>query len=219
MTSAEINAVLEQIGSKPKSLLEIGSFWGDTAIAFAKELNIPVVCVDTWLGGLAVWKDTAPTGFLMHDLNRTLFAKVMRRLSRSNRWFRKEIPPAQKFFRQFASNVFSSGAVDKITSIRLPSPTAMRLLLARGLRFDAIYVDASHDYMDVFMDIALARALTTEEGFVFGDDFQSPDVRDAVFDYCTENNLEFGTLPTIRSDGGAKRSYWFIRPTDHVKKA
>ena len=102
--------------------------------------------------------------------------------------------------------------IDRITCVRLPSPTGMRLLHSKGLRFDAIYVDGSHDYIDVFIDIALSLAVASDRGVVFGDDYQIGSVRDAVSDFCAENGLEFSTLPTTRIGDGTRQTYWMIRP-------
>ncbi len=187
MKANEIDALIGATGIKPRSLLEIGSFWGDTAIRFSKHLDIPVLCMDTWLGDMAMWKNPPPKGFLYRD---------------------KEIPPASKFFNQFAANVKHAGAVDRITSMRLPSPTGLRLLISKGLKFDAVYVDGSHDYADVLMDIALSCQVLTKDGFLFGDDVHMPNVKDAVEDFCSTTGSQFDLL---RSQTDKVRALWLIK--------
>lgn len=203
MSAEDLDWVVETAGAPPRSFLEIGSFWGDTAILAARRLDVPVVCIDTWFGGLGVWTQPPPDGFLYTD-RQTGWRGLLRRFLLTGG---QEIPPATKFFRQFASNVDRSGCINKITCIRLPSPSALRLLKSKGLKFDAIYVDGSHDYIDVYIDIALSMAVASDRAVIFGDDFQEPDVADAVRHYCRSCGLKFETY----SKGQGKRTYWIIR--------
>lgn len=204
MTEEDLRFFFNQAERTPRSMLEIGSFWGDTAILAAQIFGVPVLCVDTWLGGLAVWRDAPPKGFLYQDIarsNNPHFRDLPRRTP-------VEIPPATTFFRQFASNVVKQNQQSLITPLRLPSPSALRLIGAHGMKFDAIYVDGSHDFIDVYIDITLAQSVSTKEAVIFGDDFQLPDVRDAVTSYCRDAGLEFSTY----SLGKEKRRYWMIQP-------
>ncbi|MFT6451997.1 MAG: hypothetical protein ACJA06_001485 [Halocynthiibacter sp.] len=204
MTEEDLRFFFKQAERAPRSMLEIGSFWGDTAILAAQTFGVPVVCVDTWLGGLAVWGDAPPNGFLYQDFAKN--KKVLGRYLRTRTPV--EIPPATTFFRQFASNVVEQNQQSLITPLRLPSPSALRLIGAHGMQFDAVYVDGSHDFIDVYIDITLAQSVSTKEGVIFGDDFQLPDVRDAVTSYCQDAGLEFSTY----SLGKEKRRYWMIQP-------
>jgi hypothetical protein len=81
-------------------------------------------------------------------------------------------------------------------------------LISKGLQFDAIYVDGSHDYIDVYMDIVLSSAVAAKGALIFGDDFQEPDVADAVKDFCADTNQQFQT----HSKGRGQRNYWMIQP-------
>jgi hypothetical protein len=204
MTEEDLRFFFQQAGITPRSMLEIGSFWGDTAILAAQTFDVPVLCVDTWLGGLGVWKAAPPKGFLYQDV----FRKELRRFPYLQKHHPVEIPPATTFFRQFASNVVTHKQQSLITPLRLPSPSALRLIQASGLQFDVIYIDGSHDFIDVYIDITLAQAVSTKEGIIFGDDFQLPDVRDAVISFCEDAGLKFTTY----SLGKNKRSYWMIKP-------
>jgi predicted O-methyltransferase YrrM len=203
MSAGDLDWVIETAAVRPRSFLEIGSFWGDTAILAARRLEVPVVCIDTWLGGLGVWTQPPPNGFLYNNRQPDWRERLKRFLTGGG----QEIPPATQFFRQFASNVDRAGVTDKITCIRLPSPSALRLLRSKGLRFDAIYVDGSHDYSDVYIDIVLSLSVATDNAVIFGDDFQETDVADAVRDYCRDSGRRFDTY----SKASDLRSYWMIR--------
>lgn len=191
MTEAELRGLLSLARRQPRSFLEIGSYWGDTAILVAGTYDIPVVCIDTWLGGLPVWKGDA-SAFLLRGV--------------SDDSVPGEIPPASSFFRQFASNIDAAGVADRVTAIRLPSTSGLRLLAQAGLRFDAIYVDASHDFVDAYLDIVQSSVLLTPGGIMFGDDFHIPGVRNAVTDACAHHGWTFQSIP--RAD--EERGYWAI---------
>ncbi len=204
MSAEDMESIFSTSGVKPRSMLEIGSFWGDTAILAASQYNIPVTCIDTWLGGLAVWRRPQPKGFLYQGLE----PRDAEDAAATGSQYKGEIPPASRFFRQFLSNVDRAGVADKVTCVRLPSASALRLFNLKGLQFEAIYVDGSHDLIDVYTDIVLSMSVAAPGAVVFGDDFNFADVAEAVTTYCRETGREYQTLETAKS----KRTYWMIKP-------
>jgi SAM-dependent methyltransferase len=64
-------------------------------------------------------------------------------------------------------------------------------------RFDAIYLDASHDYESVKRQIAQSRRLLNPGGFLFGDDYSDEGtwgVKRAVTEFAPDHELMFGWL-------------------------
>ncbi|KZL05192.1 hypothetical protein PsAD26_04631 [Pseudovibrio sp. Ad26] len=191
MCEEELEELLRYIDIQPKSCLEVGSHQGDTAILIARTLNIPVVCVDTWLGGPVLWHEAVPDNFLNMK--------------------KDEQFPITKFFTRFAANVTFSGTLDLVTCIQQPSSTALRVLAARGLQFDLIYIDGSHDYIDVYIDLVLSTKLLTKHGVLLGDDFQNSNVRAAVMDYSKEVNKKVIEVPITAFGKDRCRKYFAIK--------
>jgi hypothetical protein len=59
---------------------------------------------------------------------------------------------------------------DRITPVKLPTHLGLYEVHAAGIRPNLIYVDASHDYHDVMLDILLSRKLFPSAKII-GDDF------------------------------------------------
>jgi len=193
MQAADLDEVFRMMDRAPRSFLEIGTFHGDTAILIAKNYRIPVTCIDTWLGDLGMWTNPDPKSFLNQG---------------------KSIPPAQGFYRKFCGNVAKNSMESYVTPVRLPSAMAIRLLKMKRLKFDAVYIDGSHDYMDVYMDIMMSSSILSPDGLIFGDDYHIPSVAEAVDDFCKETNSEVTLLPKTvfnkSRDRNVKRTYWVL---------
>ena len=77
-----------------------------------------------------------------------------------------------------------------------------RWFAKENIKADLIYIDASHDYEDVRVDLEAYWPLLNEGGVIFGDDYnehQWPGVVEAV--------NEFFAFTTIQS----KEGFWIIR--------
>ena len=116
------------------------------------ENSIPgcMVCVDTWLGG------TEP--FMVRD-NLNYFES----LDLKNGY-------PQLYYR-FLANVMHSGVHDIIVPLAQTSAKAARILSNFGQRPDIAYIDASHQYIDVWVDLMLYWDLLQDDGIMIGDDY------------------------------------------------
>jgi hypothetical protein len=65
-----------------------------------------------------------------------------------------------------------------------------------------IYIDGSHEYWDVILDLTNYWPLLRDEGVMFGDDWTCGDVKRAVTDFVNQNNLKL----SVHSAG----VHWFI---------
>ena len=123
-------------------------------------VSAEIVCVDTWLGSLEMW---------LEPDKRALLSPY------------GGMPNIWPIFR---NNVLAKGFDLIITPFPATSRCAARFFAAKGVRFDLVYIDASHEYADVVEDI---RSYLPLAPVIFGDDFDWPNVASAVNDMA---NLE-----------------------------
>lgn len=157
---------------KPKTIIEVGSWKGASAINMAQickknNLQPQIFCVDTWLGALEFWTNLADT-------------------EERNLYFKNGYP---QVYYQFLSNVIHTDTQDLITPLPLPSNIAHKVLNFHNIKADLIYIDASHEYEDVLVDIRNYRQLLDTSGIIFGDDFSNswPGVERAVRESFNNN--------------------------------
>lgn len=150
---------------KPKLIVEVGTWKGASAIHMAslvKALNLDtkIVCVDTWLGALEMWTDR-------EDKDRYLSLNL------------KNGYPTVYY--QFLYNVIEAGYGDIIIPFPQTSLIASRYFRDRNIMPDLVYIDASHDDTDVFMDLTSYWDILKVGGIIFGDDYYTwQGVRNAV---------------------------------------
>ena len=133
--------------ANPGLIVEVGSFVGESAIFMADYLgnrDSAVLCVDTWYGGIDHYKG-APEKINMHFGRPDLFYRFM-------------------------SNVIAKGESGKIVPLALDSQNAARLLKNMGIAPDLVYVDASHEFEDVFRDLVSYWELIKPGGVMLVDD-------------------------------------------------
>lgn len=156
---------------KPKTIIEVGSWKGASAINMAQickehDLSPQIFCVDTWLGALEFWTNLADT-------------------EERNLYFKNGYP---QVYYQFLSNVIYTDTQDIITPLPLPSNIAHKVLNFHNIKADLIYIDASHEYEDVLLDIRNYSQLLNANSIIFGDDFNSwPGVERAVRESFNNN--------------------------------
>ena len=158
---------------RPRTIIEVGTWYGQSAITMGravKELGLPtnIICVDTWLGAIEFWDDMA------HTPERNLLQK-------------NGYPQA---YYQFLSNVVHQGLQDVILPFPNTSLIAGRYMKKHAIEADMIYIDASHDYEDVKMDLKTYWPLVSSGGVMFGDDYTWPDVAQAVNEFAESNKLK-----------------------------
>lgn len=160
--------------TRPNLIVEIGSWKGDSAITMAdilKSLNLEcaILCVDTWLGSLE------------HFINRDLRGWEMSGMLKHG---------YPTLYRQFLANVCHKQACDYIVPLPNTSSMAARWLAVRGEKADMVYVDGSHEFQDVYLDLLNYWPLLRPNGIMFGDDYCCAGVIRAVNRFAEESRLE-----------------------------
>ncbi len=144
-------AIISQL--RPRHLVEVGSWKGASAIHMAdvmRKLNClgEIVCVDTWLGGPELWLKGDDPGLAMPRQ----FGRPM-------------------IFDQFLANVIYSKHTKTIIPFPADSITGAKVLLAKDMLADAIYIDAGHEYEHVKADLQAWWGVLRPGGVLFGDDY------------------------------------------------
>lgn len=105
-------------------------------------------------------------------------------------------------YRDEGWNLVVAAGLDRIAElIRRPSSAALPALLAEGLLADAAFVDGSHRFHEVFVDLYYLRKIVKPGGLIVLDDDWAPSVRTAVRYF--EHNLGWTVLPGT-FDGGTR---------------
>ena len=155
--------------TNPETIFEIGSWKGGSAIQMARiakerGLGTKVVCIDTWLGSsehfVSGQRDYLfPTDPHGHPL----------------------------LYWQFLLNVVDSGMQEYIVPMLATSMAAAIRLGKEEKKAELIYVDGSHDYESVYLDLqAYVLLLKDSKSVIFGDDFHLDAVRAAVIRFAFE---------------------------------
>lgn len=162
---------------KPKLIIEVGTWLGMSALNMAHILkrfghrDTLILCVDTWLGSVEHWENPEFFG----------------QLKLKNGY------PA--FYYEFLSNVVKYGFEETILPLPMTSTIAAKFLKSKGIQADLIYIDGSHDFEDVALDLAHYWRLLRPGGVLFGDDFGMPGVEKAVLDFSAKVDLPFCVCP------------------------
>ncbi|MFI0815945.1 class I SAM-dependent methyltransferase [Streptomyces sp. NPDC021098] len=91
-------------------------------------------------------------------------------------------------------DLLCSAGLDSIASLmRAPSSIALPQLLTEGLTADAAFVDGSHRFHEVFVDLYFLRKIVRPGGLIVIDDDWAPSVRTAAHYY--ERNLGWMPIP------------------------
>lgn len=196
----------------PETIVEVGTWKGRSAIAMAKILDeiereiispestrsywcedTKIVCVDTWLGATEFWTD-------QNDEKRYKSLKLQ-----------NGYPTV---YHTFLSNVLHNNAERRIIPFPQTSTNAARFFKKKGLKAQLIYIDASHEYDDVMMDLRLWRPILDEGGIMFGDDYCDywRGVKDAVDRFAMQKNnlLTVQTRRYENPNGQAPSDYWVL---------
>ena len=166
--SSAFNDVL--LSSKPKCIIEVGSYLGKSAVNMAKIMlnqgidDFEIVCVDTWLGSVEHW--------LGDEVLRSTFAHGRPTL-----------------YEQFISNIIHQKLTDYITPFPVDSINAAEYFVHSCIESDLIYVDAGHDYLSVKADLIAYSNVVKKGGYILGDDWQHGPVKNAVQDVFGIKNV------------------------------
>lgn len=148
----------------PESIIEVGSWLGQSAIYMANLMYEPnILCVDVWL----------PT----HNMT----------------WGAHEpfdvTSNFDSVYKQFCINITDKGMNDYISPLPMTSASAASVLSEMGVTADIIYIDAGHTKRDVYSDLEDWWPLAN--GALIGDDysFDWPGVVDAADQFAADHNL------------------------------
>lgn len=93
-----------------------------------------------------------------------------------------------------------SAGLDSIATLMLaPSSIALAQLAAEGFTADAAFVDGSHRFHEVFVDLYFLRKIVRPGGLIVLDDNWAPSVRTAARYY--EQNLGWTVVPSAFASG------------------
>ena len=155
---------------QPESIIEVGSWLGDSAIHMASLSKADILCVDTWLGSWEWY-----TKFRQED-----------------HWYGRleTLAGYPSVYYNFLSNIMISGYQDRITPLPLDSLSAARIVKDLELNSDLIYVDAGHGFDQVLKDLEAWYPLTNKA--IFGDDWDTwIEVNEAVTYFCHRIQVPF----------------------------
>lgn len=115
-------------------------------------------------------------------------------------WTAKESPEKYKqkdwLWSEFSHNM--NGMIGtKVIPIRMFSAHAFEVLRGRGMKFDFIFIDGSHDFGHVTGDIQMFSRLLKPGGLLSGHDYNEPtcpEVASAVNAQCPRITLAPGTI-------------------------
>ena len=161
----------EALDRPARSVVEVGSFIGASARALAAWLRSKagaeqaakptLICVDTWCGDINMW---------LHPR----FAGLMDKRGGD-----------PGLYRNFISNIVYANAQDIVTPLRVSSIVGARMLKVLNYIVDVVYIDASHEAGETFMELSLYYDLVRPGGVVFGDDYHGfPAVKRDVDLFC-----------------------------------
>jgi len=151
---------------RPNSAIEFGSWEGRSALnlmrtAASIDLDMQLVCVDTWLGSREHWADSFPNSeFSFEHLK-----------------LRNGEPQVLEIFKDA---IKAHGFENKVSIVRAPTTVAVPYLIRTGLVAHLVYIDADHSFRSVLADLRSADSILGHEGAIAGDDWTWPSVRAAV---------------------------------------
>lgn len=170
----DYSLILQEIDNiKPKIMVEIGSYTGNSSVALAKHLQQwggTLICIDTWLGNPKVWLDSALTKSLRMEYGRP------------------------NVYKTFCSNIINSKLDQTVIPLCQTSSNAAYILKKLNIFIDCVYWDSGHD--QVLSDLNLYLPLLSEHGVWFGDDFSQYDtIADQVNCFLKKNqNVKLSLL-------------------------
>lgn len=113
-------------------------------------------------------------------------------------------PFQERAYSNVGWDLLRSAGLDSIASLMpVPSSIALPRLVTGGLVADAAFVDGSHRFHEVFVDLYFLRKLVRPGGLIVLDDVWAPSVRTAVHYY--EQNLGWTAIAEAFATGTVNR--------------
>ena len=153
---------------KPKLIVEVGTWKGASAVHMARTClnyynDFEIVCIDTFLGSVEHWTGISPY------------------LPKSSLQFGRAI-----LYEQFLSNAKITNLDRYLTPFPIDSINGGLTLMKLGVQADLVYIDAGHEYQSVAFDLQLYKNLVRPGGYLLGDDWFHPPIKEAVRDTLGE---------------------------------
>lgn len=153
---------------QPKTIVEVGTWLGASAIFMAENSNAEIVAVDTYLASNEVlWRQNNVTN-LLNDFT--------------------------EIYDQFCANITYKNLNQRISPMPMTSSSAAELFFRQGVKVDMVYLDAGHREREVYADLQDWWPLTSK--VLVGDDYNNawPGVISAADRFAEENQLSMTIL-------------------------
>lgn len=163
MSESELSYIAS-LASKSKLIVELGSWRGRSAVAWAQNTDGVVYCIDTWA----------------NDAYGITFPNDPPDLHRRPDWLMTE------FLR-------NTSGLRNIVPIRTRTTIAASIFVNLGLQPGVIFVDAGHSRKDVMEDLNAWLPLLADGGVICGHDYGYggwPDVQSVVNEYVANGRLK-----------------------------
>ena len=173
------------------AIAEVGTHIGTTATRFANAIrnnhDSYIMCIDTWLADVAdyILRKDGMKYNLIEGNDHTLFDR-------------------------FIQNIKNCNVEASVIPFRLPSLQAGQILYYYGIQFDIIYIDASHEYLNVKYDLELYYELLAEDGVMCGDDYNIEGVKKALDEFVSTRCLDL-IFEEGRFFDNVQQIFWKIR--------
>jgi len=169
-----LSLLINNLGSPPRFMLEVGSFIGTAAVntwgPLLRDYGGLLLCIDTWQG----------------DINMRLGQKFQKYMQLEHGF--------PGLHRVFENRVVASDLTDTVYPLAMASTVAARLIGSLGWRSDATYVDSSHEVGDTLVELHLYYEILRPGGVLFGDDYDEfPAVKHDVDLFASCKGLEVDT--------------------------
>jgi hypothetical protein len=172
------NSIWKPILSKvrPRLILEVGVFHGNTSIAMANEVNRLglhdsfIISMDSWLLDLRfVWN---------------------KKQTKTNYFKNIYLGGASQMYYTFLANCIAKNVEDKIIPMQTSSLNGAMALLSHKLRPQFMYIDGSHANPDVFLDLENFYHILADNGVMAFDDYSIPPVHASINTLRHKYNLK-----------------------------
>lgn len=157
-------AYIASLASKSKLIVELGSWRGRSAVAWAENTSGVVYCIDTWA--------TNAYGITFPDDPSDLHQRP--------EWL----------WNLFVHNTQGLANIFPVRSYTAP---AARIFIERGLRPDVVFVDADHQRPGIQADLNAWLPLLADNGVICGHDYSYegwPDVKQVIDEYVAAGRLK-----------------------------
>jgi hypothetical protein len=181
LSPQDVELVLDVFGGKPKMMVEVGSFHGNSALTQLKILeskgwkDVPFLCIDPWSGDLGMllfrddWEKKLTPGELV-DGRSTSYWQFMLNIQSAIQ--KGEISPTH------------------VVPMVATSLVGGRYLLALGIKVDLIYLDSAHERDETYLEMRVFWETLRPGGVLFGDDYAWAQVKHDVDKFAERFKVE-----------------------------